>query len=386
MRKLYHVGVSSVCFDHKAEGVCTGRLVRSLLDKGADITLFTSKKAKLGLHHENLKTKVFPHRPRMPGMVFNLAARSTGFIENNFYLWTRRVISRAIDFNDVPDLFYGRSWPHASLIPAYYLAKRYSKPLILHFSDPFPPPNENKVPRRLLEGLQEMMDQADALTFTNEETIEYQSRFLKFDKSKAYILPHVTQAPRSLANRLPKGKDFYFIGTLAEPYLAELLIKGFLLYSKYNKAARLYFVGTSESMIDGISSKHSAKEFVKILPFTEDVNAMMAMADVLLSIDVNVNSPVCTPTKICEYLSVNRKILAVTPDKSPTDKLLKKYSETCISVNNYSVGAIAEGFDEASNLNDCQYSYQRRHSELSFFSGVSVAEHFMEICHQVVDD
>lgn len=378
MAKSLHIAITSILFDMKPEGICTGRLVRALLAQGHRITLLTSTKQDSDFEHPNLRKIVISHKMRDPRWFFKVLARFQADIYSNFYLWSRRAAK--FDFGeDVPDVFYGRAWPHASLVPAYHLAERYKKPLILHFSDPFQvPPGDQYSPSRFYTDLQRMVDAADAITFTNEETIHYQKKYLTFENAKAFVLNHV--APEPMVFGEPENKHhFYYVGVVNAERPATPLLQGFALHIKDYPDSRLTFVGSLEKYLAPDVDALGLKGYVDILPFSRDVKDVFRKAGVLVSIDALIDQPIYTPTKVVEYMMTDRPVLALTPPNSPVSRLLARASETALAVTDYSPKAIAEGLATIIRDDWRAEKFAARMACMQDFSAASVAEKFEQI-------
>jgi hypothetical protein len=373
--KPLHIGITSVLFDYKPEGICTGRLVRALLDRGHRVTLLTSTKERSDFTHANLRKIVVSHRPRSPRWLYKTLARLQGKIYSNFYWWSQ-TLSRTDFQGDTPDFFYGRAWPHASLVPAYELATRYRRPLVLHFSDPFPAPTVK------LDGdpgfftnLQKMVDAADCLSFTNVETIAYQKKFLRFEPDQAFVLNHVAPAPRSFGAAGTPG-HFYHVGTVGPTRPAGPLLDGFALHVGKYPEHRLYFVGLSGKYLNAEIHSRGLEGKVHVLPFTRDPGAIFQQAGVLISIDALISEPVYTPTKVVDYLVADRPVLCLTPPGSPVSKLAARSQNTALAVTDYSPEAIAAGME---NICACPWdktAYAHRVEAMRDFSGEAVIEQF----------
>ncbi len=380
MRSL-HVCVTSVQFGKKPEGICTERLVRALLDHGHRVTVLTSTKEGSSLEHPRLNKVVFPHRPRYPRGCFKLWARLERGIYSNFYLWSKR--AAAYDFgNDLPDVIYGRSWPHASLVPAYMLAQRLDLPLMLHFSDPFPPPTE-KVPvdTPFFSDLQRMVSAASAITFTNEETIAYQRRFIEFEPDRAHVLNHVGPDPMVFGKPGERG-TYYHVGSVGPTRSPVPLIEGFALHVEKAPEARFYFVGANPKYVEPEIERGGLERNIQVLPFASDVRSVYEKAGVLISLDAMVEEAVFTPTKIVEYLFTDRPVLAITPKGSPVEKLVGRTPETACAVTRYDPESISKGIDRISVQKWDEQDYRKRLEKMDDFSAAAVACKFDTIFNE----
>ncbi|HEC18042.1 MAG TPA: hypothetical protein ENI97_01715 [Gammaproteobacteria bacterium] len=376
--KPLHICITTVLFDRKPEGICTGRLIRALLQRGHRVTVLTSSKEGSSLHHPRLKKIVFSHRPRYPRALFKLMAGIEGGVFSNFYLWAKRAAGH--DFaQDIPDVFYGRAWPHASMVPAYQLARKYRRPLLLHFSDPFPAPNEDvSFDGPFFRNLQKMVDVAGAITFTNSETIAYQQRHLNFDSAKAHVLNHISPDPVMFDGAGQQG-HFYHVGWVGPSRSPVPLLEGFALHVMDHPASRLYFVGANPKHVVPEIDARGLSEVVKVLPFTDDVQTVFEKAGILVSIDTEATPAIFTPTKIVEYMVTSRPILAVTPQDSPVSRLLRRAPDTAVAVSDYAAEAVAAGMAQVLQLEWSGEVYEKRLAAMAEFGAMSVAAAFEEM-------
>jgi hypothetical protein len=373
--KPLHIGITSVQFDAKPEGICTGRLIRALLERGHRVTLLTSTKARTDFAHPRLRILAAPSGLRYPRAFFKTLAHLQGNIYSNYYLWSRTV-ARTDFRGDVPDVFYGRAWPHASLVPAYELASRHRRPLILHFSDPFPSPSEDvAADPRFFADLQTMIDAADALTFTNTEAIAYQRRFVRFDMQRAYVLNHVAPPPRISGAPGTLG-HFYYAGGLGTARPVGPLLDGFAVHVEKFPQHRLYFVGTARDYLMPEIRARRLGEKIEVLPFTSDLREIYRRAGALVSIDALIANPVYTPSKLIDYLVTDRPVLCLTPPGSPAAKLALRSPQTILAVTDYAPAAVAAGMADICTRAWDQAAYTRRLEQMRDFSGAEVAAHF----------
>ena len=373
--------MTSVNFDAKPEGICTGRLVRALLNYGFRITLITSRKSKNEYEHPRLKTIVLSYRPRTPRILFKVWAKLTGSIESNFFLWTRRALKQQFARNDIPDIFYGRAWPYASLVPAYWLSIRYKVPFFAHLSDPIPPPNEAFQGSKSLENLQTMLEHAEAITFTNKETIEYQARYTPIGKNKAHVLPHVGPGEHKLPPAEKNVQHYCHIGAIGNrrPIMYTAL-EGFKRHLKNYPNARMDFVNPKPQEVRPFIEQLSIGKHVAILPYAPNIRTVMAPATALISYEPNVETPIWTLTKTIEYLCANRCLFALTSKNSPTERLLRQFPESCVVVTDYDSQAIADGHDRLAELTPSEDHFVQRLEKMADYKAENVARKFSEIC------
>ena len=380
--KPIHAGIISLLFDRNAEGICTGRLVRAMLDEGFRISLLTSGRKEGQFQHPQLKKIVRVHRPNHPRSFFKWLAHRQNNIPNNYYLWTQMVSKLELG-GDIPDVFYARSWPFASLVPAFALSKKYKRPLILHFSDPFPPvadPFESDP--EFFKNLQLIADHAQALTFTNQETAAYQSRYINIDASKAFTLNHVAPESHDYSHRGRAG-HFYYIGSLSPTRAPDCLLDGFRIHLKSFPDSRLFFVGVRNGkqkkyLIQTIASRDLQSQ-TQVLAYNKYIWGMFKNAEALISIDAEVSPAVFTTTKIVEYLSTNRPVLAVTPKDSPVAKLMTRCRDGVYIVDDYRGQSVADQLNRIRTAEWHADQFGQRKIVMHEFSGKTVATELKRI-------
>ncbi|MCB2264020.1 MAG: hypothetical protein LGR52_13965 [Candidatus Thiosymbion ectosymbiont of Robbea hypermnestra] len=377
-----HVAITAVNFDKSPEGICTGLLIRALLDFGIRITLITSGKAKLGFTHPNFKCVVIKHTPREPDFFLRGLAWVKGDFYHRFYLWGKRASEIAFKENDIPDVIYGRAWPFSSLEPAYELSRHYRIPLIIHLSDPIPPPNE-KLQTRFLKRLDCIMKQASAITFTNQETVKYQRKFVDYGDLIVDILPHVGPK-KSYLDQANNEENYYHIGAIGNrESVLPILFQGMKLHREEYPQARLNFVNPRRKQIDPHLIHEQAGRFVDLHPFLPDINDAIAPASVLVSLEPKVDQPIWTLTKTVHYLFTNRKIFAVTCAGSPTQRMLDAFPETCGVVTEYTAESIADGLSELRALKPSPQDFEKRLEAMKEFTSERVAGKFYDLCKKV---
>jgi|GEM_PF-1934138 len=364
----YHIAIVSVLFDKKPEGICTGRLIRALLKRGHRVSLFTSEKADTRYEHKNLKITMYGFRPREPRWLFRQLARLTGFMYSNYIIWSWKVSRVKLKAGDMPDVIYSRAWPHASLVAGYYLSRNNKLPHILHFSDPFPPPNENiELESWFKYDLEKIVNNAACVTFTNSETLEYQKRSIDMRGVKSAVINHISPPRKTYGEPGASGK-FYYVGSISENRSPEVLLGGFALHVKDYKDDMLYFVGSDRNYLNKLINKCNLQGNVKVLPFTNNVDRVFSEASCLVSLDVNHIPALYTPTKIVEYLATDRVIFAVTPENSPVSKLLENDASNSVVVTEYRPESIKQGLCKVRELLWDANSFNERQSISERFS------------------
>jgi hypothetical protein len=366
-----------------SEGICTERLVQALLAEGCEVTLATSKAAKVRFSHENFRAVSLPTWPGRLHKLFTLLTRIFGGVQLHgpHYAWVYRVW--ALKFQAFPTLIYGRALPFSSLVAAGYLSKRFGVPLVTHFSDPVPDPwKEQDCPEvtRLLPGAGRIVQDSQAVTFPTIEGLAYQERVLSVNlDAKGFVLNHIAPPPSYLPPRKSStGKIFGYFGAFYEMRTGFALLEGFAEHLRSYPDSRFVCVGTSPEAVLPTASRLGILEAVSVHARVDDIRPMMGEVDVLVSVDAAFGPAIFLPTKLVEYLVVNRPILLISPADSPGAVLARRFDRTVVHVATESPEAIAEGLRRTGELDADKSDYAERFARMDEFSGRIVAKRFLD--------
>jgi hypothetical protein len=371
--------ICSFEFDSGAEGICTGRLIRALLNAGCQITLATSNTADLSFQHEHLEYAVFS-TPRLPFRVLSLLARLHRAPRSNVF-WCRRV-ARMQPPKIRPDLVYGRAMPISSVEAARLLAAKLRLPLWAHLSDPFPEPWEDARTNRFARMLyyaHKLVRDTQALTFTTAQGLAFQERSVKTSLStKAFVLNHVAPEPSVLPPPPDAKPTFAYIGSFYGKRTPDALLEGFAQHLKSSRGSSFLFVGTDPTSIAPQAARLGIVDSLRVIPRVKNILPHLATAHALVTVDAAQDEPVFLPTKIIEYLVVDRPVLVISPAKSPAAALAKRFQRSVLHVPPDQPQAIADGLTQTLHLKPDPQDYSDRFQQMQEFTGPTVAARFLE--------
>jgi len=375
--------ICSFEFDSGAEGICTGRLVRALLDRGCQITLVTSDLADLTFRHDHLQTLVVP-APTLHWSVAGLLARLMGAPKANA-IWCHRVATLR-KFVGKPALIYGRAMPLSSVEAARRLAIGCGVPFWAHLSDPSPNPwveRHTDLFRRLRSHACRLARTAQALTFTTEQALAFQERCLGVDlRAKAFVLPHIGPAPGTLPRREDGAPTFIYIGSFYGKRQPDTLLDGFARHLNQCPSSRFVFLGTDPASIMPTATRLAVSHAVRIVGTVKDVRPWLAAADVLVAVDACEGEPVFMSTKLVEYLVVDRPILLLSPSSSPGAVLLQRFPSTTRRVGCEDPMMICRSMDELLKTTVRPEDYASRFEQMREFSAGCVASRFLALAEK----
>lgn len=366
-----HILICSALFDRKAEGICTGRLVRALLGAGVQISLVTSDRAVTDYHHPLLRTLVFPVQPRDPKWLFRAWSRISDGLDCNLYMWSRR--AGRVLLETKPDLVYARAWPDSSLMAGYRIAENYDLPLWIHLSDPFMPPGDPPLSGARRADLQRVVDRAQVCTFTNRKTLEYQAEQLHLPRLEwSEVIPHVAPEPSDLGPR-PKAQRFLYLGTFSRKRDPEVLLRAFRLHLERHPEAQMVFVGPGSDMLRKRVAELSLEAHVSYDSYRADNRGFMAQSDVLVGLDNIGEEPMYSLTKTVEYLTVNRPFLHIVQPASPDYELISRFPQTTRAIPPESPEQIAVAMGECMAMAEDPALFAPRFAAMRSFGSAAVA-------------
>lgn len=306
-----------------AEGICTERFVRALAPKCGRISILASKRTKHGLVPENAVLRRISDKPSSWSLASLLSAAFKTYIDPT-WIWQRRVgrAQLAGRFSVV----YGRALPLGSIMAAERLALKHRLPYGIHFSDPVPGPWCEKQWERdaMLRAVKKVAGNAVFVTFVTKQAMHMQERLLGIPlEKKSFVIPHVANPPRWFAEKPAQGVRFLYTGIFYGRRKPDTLLAAFARFRQENENSEFHFVGADPNELFSASRRLAIQGAVKVFPFSADLTSHYQNSDVLVATDAGDAEPVFLTTKLVEYLSVNRRVLLVSPAISPGAQLIK---------------------------------------------------------------
>ena len=296
------------------------------------------------------------------------------------------------------DIIYSRSIPFSSHLVAYKLKKAFNLPWIAHFSDPWTDSlyinykwNSTRTKNLTWEG--NVVEYADRLVFTSEETAclimkKYPPELMK----KVSILPHSFDSVLSRkfnSNFFPskEGKKIIsyignFYGKRTPEDLFVAVADALQECPDLSENLRIDLYGRLPSKFKNVLLHSDINHIIKYygeVTYMESLDKM-AQSDVLLSIDAPSDESVFLPSKIIEYISYNKPIIAITAAKGTVSRLLRPNGHIiipngqCNLLKDTLIEIAYEGSD----------SFQINYTLRDQFTPEKIASHFYEIVKHVV--
>ena len=278
----------------------------------------------------------------------------------SFYRQWKKVIRQ---FNK-PDIIYSRSFPLSSTLMALKLKEYYKVPWIMHLSDPWvESPLHNMTSPFHVNSERLSFEKADLISFTTIDALQLYEASYPDLKEKFFVSTNVFEqnARESNSSNKLSGNNLKIVytGGLANTRNAMVFLRALEIASEkeplVNKILKVVFAGDMDS--------NNRKNFESFNHLTnlqhlgilsqEDSSKLQSSADLLLVIDSKIEEfkkNVFLPSKILDYASQNKAILAITEKGSPSDRFIRTYGGDSFSFDEEEL--LADYLIELSNNSD----------------------------------
>jgi glycosyltransferase involved in cell wall biosynthesis len=253
-----------------------------------------------------------------------------------FHLNWKKVLNK---IKEKPDIIYSRSFPISSTLMALKMKEYFSVPWVLHLSDPwaFCPITLYKSKKEQAyhhEQEKKCIEKASLVCLTSEKTVElYRSVYPEF-ANKFLLFPNVYDPQDFKPNEFQFSDkiNIVYTGGLVEKRSVSYIIDALKILEAKNPLAAARFEFTFAGAMDSFNKSFFEKStfanlrHLGLLPYNEALE-LQRKADILLVIDNPIDNPdkaVFFPSKLLDYMLMQRNILAVTTPGGSTDKIIKK--------------------------------------------------------------
>lgn len=248
--------------------------------------------------------------------------------------WLPQLASRVVKrLNGQPDVIYSRSSPFSAALLARQLKRRLQRPWLMHLSDPWagspyrPLPPRQAAADLALEAA--CFNEADHITLTTEGQADYYRA--RYSNRAGAISVTSNMMPLSTGEQRYLREDgllhLVYTGALYGAREPSTLIGGIrLLLERAPDLAARFRINFYGNMSNEFAAVIDATPFCcrhGPVPFRKAMQAQVE-ADILLSIEAGGHHPLLDhfmPSKILDYVSSRKPILAITPSSSETAKL-----------------------------------------------------------------
>lgn len=156
---------------------------------------------------------------------------------------------------------------------------------------------------------------------SNEVMLNYQLNLLKcsFSGEKGYIHTPGKYKGKKIFDKNNDGFfNLLYTGGIYGVRRPESLVEAFYRITLLYENIRLYFVGTNPVSVDLSKYDERFKSKIIFVSYTDDLEKYYQLADVLIDIDADLDNDVFMSSKFFNYIMINRPILSITRENSPT--------------------------------------------------------------------
>lgn len=252
--------------------------------------------------------------------------KARNYREPNWVRRAARALSRRIKA-DRPDALVSFAQPWINHLVALRVKRRYPDlPWVAHFSDPWVDspyfvPGSDESRAVAMEGEASIMAGADAVIFTTQETADLvMAKYPEAWRRKVHVVPHAYDTDL-LGLVQPRTKSAKFTithtGNLYDRREPLALLRALATLRDEHATTNLQveFVGNATPAMQDMVTHLNLGDLVTLTPNVPFLDSMgiAQTADLLLVIDAPADHSVFLPSKIVDYLSLRRPILALTP-------------------------------------------------------------------------
>ncbi len=359
-----------------ASGVISQRVAEELLRRGHEIIVVCNEvnhllKDNSGVHI--ISIPAFASSSNLIARVFHRLKRENWIYFYN-KIWVRKATSRSRqivkDFK--PDVVYCRTSPEDACYVGYNLQKELSIPVLQHFSDPIPAPLEylplSRKRRKVISHIRKVLKEASLVSYGNAHMQRYVEKEIGIElKSKAFVSPDMASGGQLLFTKnINSNVVITYLGNI---YGGRNPVPLFKAIEQLNSTGCSIELRLYSNVAPSILA---AYPFIKGMGYTSNIQDALTEANILVDIDGDDKEPVFISSKLKDYLLINRPILSITPEKSPSSEVLTGLKTVFISRNNSqqisaSIGSIIKN-------NFCDNDYREREGLINYFSPPTVAK------------
>ncbi|MFA6552480.1 MAG: glycosyltransferase [Candidatus Paceibacterota bacterium] len=259
-----------------------------------------------------------------------------------YYEKAYRLAKKIIKKHDL-NIVFSFSNPQASNIIGAMLKKRLGIKFVSHFCDPwYDNPYKKYTGRgglkvKTLEAF--IVKWSDKIIFTNDAATKLvMKKYPEEIRKRALDIPHCYDK-RDYSEIKNNNEKFTIshIGTFYDERNPELLFRALKPIIENFPALKNKFIlriiggtsayaGYTDEKLNNMIEKYGIQEIVNTtppVPYKESL-ALMKQADFLVVIDANFKNSPFLPSKVVDYAGTGRPVVGITPNDSPTAKILKK--------------------------------------------------------------
>lgn len=321
-----------------ASGIINARIVNELEAQGHNIYVIVENICYSQLKSENIKVYECRSLIGKSKLLSRIRVKLLTWLKfsayNSNWIWRFKALNKAkkiIRDNHINWIF-ARTTPIDPCMVGVKLKRQFNINLYCHFSDPLPPPSQHrdKVWKRFYRDSFEIITNSDLISYGTTQMYEFIQSLMVYDFSNKFIhTPDVMSSSELLT--IPQcRKDTVQLLFLGNIYGNRNPSELFKAIEELNRDGIQCYI----KICSVIPNKFSVdSRYVNYCGYVSDVITTMAESDILVDLDMDDTLPVYMSSKLKDYLMINRPILCITTENSPSFSLLKDRSSCRVTLN-----------------------------------------------------
>lgn len=335
------------------ETICTGKLVRALLERGVDLTVATvatlsyqrlddspSWKQDLGKVRRFSPPRYSHSLVKFAARMRGLEPRSSVFYAKPIALQMKRWCRQLLETESF-DLLLTRSLPADSIAVGAYLRRHCRVKWVASLDDPYPgalgppPYGQNRAvslrERYQAKWLRRALARADQVIFPSWRLGLHMEKKLGISlASRMRVIPHIgwKASPRELN---PEGLEILHAGSVGLPRVNQAFLdricQAVQNYPSLKNTLRISFLGTVDSGFRNyLQSRYPQSQLRFEAPVCyEDSLKRIAQATALLLMEGSLDNGIYLPSKFCDYSVSEKPLLLFCPESGTVADLVGGY-------------------------------------------------------------
>ncbi|MBI9047055.1 MAG: hypothetical protein JEZ06_21395 [Anaerolineaceae bacterium] len=235
------------------------------------------------------------------------------------------------------------SMPWVDHLVGLKIKQELNLPWIAHFSDPLVDNiylRENAKDSEIIRWTEEeekVIDHCDKVSFTSQETLDLvMCKYPLEWKEKAIILNNCydTELFPKQKNRFMRDDDILHIVHTGNLYSKRSALTFIKVIESLHLPIRVTFVGTTSNAHLTYVNEHNLSQYFHFrspMPYLRSLEFAQS-ADVLLLVDALTEMPSpFLPSKLADYIMLEKPILGLTPKEGTSAKILQQLDQPCVS-------------------------------------------------------
>ena len=358
-----------------APGIVFETIIKELSKKFTISIISPSvKKGSLPLNVEVLPSvgKGF-ERVRLTMLSFKVFGKN---LLDHYWLWRQKKIIDEDEIKSVSVIISFVSNEHyKGLILGHYLSKKYNKKWLVYSVDAIPAPiewtNDHKYRDNTIKYVRKYLLESDAFFSSNPQMLAYQLNLLANYKGySGVVFTPIKNTEMVVSGEVHKSDTtILYTGSIYGPRKIDTIIEGFKLFLAKKPQSKIIFVGCRQTKVLEAYSDLIKEGKIEIHGFSSDLSSYYKEADILLDVNAYFDNDVFLSSKIINYLPVQKVILSVTGENSPT-RICFQDDDTIIHCKHDSM-EVKDMLIKAANMSNNDYRVREKHFEMISVSSVT---------------